>query len=198
MRRDTWTPRGQAPPDRPALKPYRGKPAVRNFREDNGDVGIIRSPVRAIVLPRPTHTGSESCGATREGDVEALNGGTRAPGIQPRKKLPPGRRRRKEKRKAASGAPIWRRAPESRAGQSPVRILRKERVLEGGLRHDPLIAVKGGPETDSQAHGCRPSASRSRARRREGQEAGAEFGLARSENANYTTACRRGQRADRL
>ena len=34
-----------------ALKPYRGKPAVRNFREGDGNVGIIRSPVRAITLP---------------------------------------------------------------------------------------------------------------------------------------------------
>jgi hypothetical protein len=42
---------GQAPSDRPALKPYWGKPAVRNFRGDDGDVGIIRSPVRAIALP---------------------------------------------------------------------------------------------------------------------------------------------------
>jgi hypothetical protein len=42
---------GKAAPDIPALKPYRGKPAVRNFREDDGNVGIIRSPVRAIVLP---------------------------------------------------------------------------------------------------------------------------------------------------
>ena len=50
-RRDTWTPHGQAPLDRSALKPYRGKPAVRNFRGDDGDVGIIRSPVRAIALP---------------------------------------------------------------------------------------------------------------------------------------------------
>jgi hypothetical protein len=33
------------------LEPYWGKPAVRNLREDNGNVGIIRSPVRAIVLP---------------------------------------------------------------------------------------------------------------------------------------------------
>jgi hypothetical protein len=33
------------------LKPYRGKLAVRNFRGDDGNVGIIRSPVRAIVLP---------------------------------------------------------------------------------------------------------------------------------------------------
>ena len=40
----------KAPSDRLALKPYRGKPAVRNFRGDDGNVGIIRSPVRAIVL----------------------------------------------------------------------------------------------------------------------------------------------------
>jgi hypothetical protein len=33
------------------LKPYWGKPAVRNFRGDDGNVGIMRSPVRAIVLP---------------------------------------------------------------------------------------------------------------------------------------------------
>src|SRR6266508_1131507 len=32
------------------LKPYWGKPAVRNFRGGDGDVGIIRSPVRAIAL----------------------------------------------------------------------------------------------------------------------------------------------------
>ena len=34
-----------------ALKPYWGKPTVRNFREGDGDVGIIRSSVRAITLP---------------------------------------------------------------------------------------------------------------------------------------------------
>jgi hypothetical protein len=33
------------------LKPYRGKPAVRNFRGGDGNVGIIRSPLRAIALP---------------------------------------------------------------------------------------------------------------------------------------------------
>ena len=43
----------KALPEMSALKPYRGKPAVRNFRGDDGDVGIIRSPVRAIVLPDP-------------------------------------------------------------------------------------------------------------------------------------------------
>ena len=42
---------GKAPSDSPALKPYRGKPALRNFRGGNGNVGIIRSPVRAIALP---------------------------------------------------------------------------------------------------------------------------------------------------
>ena len=42
---------GQVSADRLALKPYWGKPAVRNFREGDGDVGIIRSPLRAITLP---------------------------------------------------------------------------------------------------------------------------------------------------
>ena len=42
---------GKALSDIPALKPYRGKLAVRNFRGGNGNVGIIRSPVRAIALP---------------------------------------------------------------------------------------------------------------------------------------------------
>jgi hypothetical protein len=34
-----------------AFKPYWGKPTVRDFRGGDGNVGIIRSPVRAIVLP---------------------------------------------------------------------------------------------------------------------------------------------------
>ena len=42
---------GKAASESPALKPYRGKPAVRNFRGGDGNVGIIRSPVRAIALP---------------------------------------------------------------------------------------------------------------------------------------------------
>jgi hypothetical protein len=54
---------GQARPDRLALKPYWGKPAVRNFREGDGNVGIIRSPVRAIALPDlRTTEGLEGCG----------------------------------------------------------------------------------------------------------------------------------------
>src|SRR5580704_1757712 len=35
----------------PAFQPYWGKLAVRNDRGDRGNVGIIRSPVRASILP---------------------------------------------------------------------------------------------------------------------------------------------------
>src|SRR6516164_10690221 len=38
-------------PYMPAFQPYRGKPAVRNGREGRGNVGIIRSPIRASTLP---------------------------------------------------------------------------------------------------------------------------------------------------
>ena len=50
---------GKAPFDMPALKPYWGKPAVRNFRGDDGNVGIIRSPIRAIALPDNASVGSK-------------------------------------------------------------------------------------------------------------------------------------------
>src|SRR5262249_23876270 len=56
---------GKASSDSPALKPYRGKPAVRNFRGDDGNVGIIRSPVRAIVLPDSRHSVQSSGRPTR-------------------------------------------------------------------------------------------------------------------------------------
>ena len=56
------TPNGKALSDIPALKPYRGKPAVRNFREDDGNVGIIRSPLRAIVLPDRRSARTDLCG----------------------------------------------------------------------------------------------------------------------------------------
>ncbi len=45
------SPAGKAPPEMPAFQPYWGKPAVRNERGDRGDVGIIRSPVRASIPP---------------------------------------------------------------------------------------------------------------------------------------------------
>src|SRR6516225_8691497 len=44
---------GKAPFEMPSFQPYWGKPAVRNDRGDRGDVGIIRSPVRASILPDP-------------------------------------------------------------------------------------------------------------------------------------------------
>ena len=50
---------GKAPPAKPALKPYWGKPAVRDFRGSGGNVGIIRSPVRAIALPDNRHEAEE-------------------------------------------------------------------------------------------------------------------------------------------
>jgi hypothetical protein len=51
---------GQALSDSPALKPYWGKPVVRNFRGGDGNVGIMRSPVRAIALPDYRKGNSES------------------------------------------------------------------------------------------------------------------------------------------
>src|SRR6267378_855593 len=55
-REEAW--HGKALSDRPALKPYWGKPAVRNFREGNGNVGIIRSPLRAFALPDQSSSSS--------------------------------------------------------------------------------------------------------------------------------------------
>ena len=47
---------GKATSNIPALKPDWGKPTVRNFRGGDGNVGIIRSPVRAIASPDITPT----------------------------------------------------------------------------------------------------------------------------------------------
>ena len=41
----------KAPLGKPAFQPYWGKPAVRNDREDRGNGGIIRSPLRVSILP---------------------------------------------------------------------------------------------------------------------------------------------------
>ena len=53
---------GKASSDTPAFKPYRGKPAVRNFRGGDGNVGIIRSPVRAVALPDRQRARTDLCG----------------------------------------------------------------------------------------------------------------------------------------
>src|SRR3954449_11459480 len=66
---------GKAPPDRPAFQPYWGKPAVRNERGDRGNVGIIRSPVRASILPN-------SRGASN------LTGRSKCEPVKPRKASP--------------------------------------------------------------------------------------------------------------
>jgi hypothetical protein len=80
---------GKALSDIPALKPYWGKLAVRNFRGGDGNVGIIRSPVRAIALPDNRHEvknervlqersseppGPESCAATARDPAKRRQG----------------------------------------------------------------------------------------------------------------------------
>jgi hypothetical protein len=50
-RREELAVAGQAPSDMPAFQPDWRKSAVRNDRGDDGNVSIIRSLVRAIVLP---------------------------------------------------------------------------------------------------------------------------------------------------
>jgi hypothetical protein len=42
---------GKVASEIPALKPEWGKLTVRNFRGGDGNVGIIRSPIRGIALP---------------------------------------------------------------------------------------------------------------------------------------------------
>ena len=73
----TGTSTGKAPPERPALEPYWGKPAVRNLRGDDGNVGIIRSPVRAIVLPDRCTGGGASRGGGSPGSRPARRGSRR-------------------------------------------------------------------------------------------------------------------------
>jgi hypothetical protein len=72
-----WSVCGKVLPYMPAFQPYRGKPAVRNDRGDRGKVGIMRSPIRASILP--------DCGGRRAISVPTANAGRyrtdpRAPG----------------------------------------------------------------------------------------------------------------------
>ena len=41
----------KAPLGKPTFQPYWRKPAVQNDRENRGNVGTIRSPLRASILP---------------------------------------------------------------------------------------------------------------------------------------------------
>ena len=54
----------------PAFQPDRRKSAVRNDRGDDGNGGIIRSPIRAIVLPDRA-PGAEFVGPTQSGTTES-------------------------------------------------------------------------------------------------------------------------------
>ena len=63
-----------------------------------------------------THTGPESCGAAREGGVEALTGERAGRVFSRVRQLTPGRRRCKEKRKAHTGC-----TDIARCSKSPAR-----------------------------------------------------------------------------
>ena len=78
-----------------------------------------------------THIGPESCGAAREGGVEALTRERAGRVFSRVRHLTPGRRRCRRKRKAPSGAPISRGATESRAVRDPVHV-RKHLAREPG------------------------------------------------------------------
>src|SRR5713226_1741846 len=85
------------------------------------------------------------------GRRRSVDKGTCGPGIQPRKNFPPGRRRRKEMRKAPSGAPISRGVLESRAVRDPVHV-RKHLAWEPG---DPAFTPDGiclGTHREVQGH----------------------------------------------
>ena len=85
------------------------------------------------------------------GRRRSVDKGTCGPGIQPRKNIPPGRRRRKEMGKAPSGAPISRGVLESRAVRDPVHV-RKHLAWEPG---DPAFTPDGiclGTHREVQGH----------------------------------------------
>src|SRR5215510_7666278 len=73
----------------PSFQPYWGKPAVRNDRGDRGDVGIIRSPVRASILSERA-TSAPPCAGIREDVGEASAGGRAGQPLSRDRKLIPG------------------------------------------------------------------------------------------------------------
>jgi hypothetical protein len=94
-----------------------------------------------------THIGPESCGAARKGGVEALTGERAGRVLSRVRNFTPGRRRCKEKRKAPSGAPISRGAPESRAVRDPVHVRKTPRLGTGRSQ------VRPGPQLPWDASG---------------------------------------------
>ena len=78
-----------------------------------------------------TYIGPGSCGAARKSGVEALAGERAGQVLSRERSQTPGRRRCYLKRKAASGAPVSRGAPGSRAVEDPVHA-RKHLAREPG------------------------------------------------------------------
>jgi hypothetical protein len=85
--------------------------------------------------------GPESCGSAREDAAEALTGVRAGRVFSREKKLPPGCRRRKEKRKATSVASLTQEATEPRAVRDPVHV-RKHLAREPG---GPMFTCGDGP-----------------------------------------------------
>src|SRR6266478_3903194 len=87
------------------------------------------------------------------GRRRSVDKGMCGPGIQPRKKITPGRRRCRRKRKAPSGAPISRGATESRAVRDPEHVW-KHLAREPG---DPRVAQDSScPGTHREVQGRTP------------------------------------------
>lgn len=82
------------------------------------------------------HDGPESCVDVRKDSGEALTGVRTGRVFSRESRLPPGCRRRKERRKATSGVPLSRGTTEPRAVRDPVHV-RKHLAREPG---DPLFA----------------------------------------------------------
>src|ERR1700687_3550930 len=91
----------KAPLGQSAFQPYWGKLAVRNDRGDRGNVGIIRSPIRASILPDRLEHGRCSWFVAILSSIEkARTGFYRRPSLAPNFRFLAGLQ--------ASCAPLWR------------------------------------------------------------------------------------------
>src|ERR1700747_1716514 len=74
----------KAPLGQSAFQPYWGKLAVRNDRGDRGNVGIIRSPIRASILPDLEENARDGHQVKKiEIDIDALLHWCAARGLEP-------------------------------------------------------------------------------------------------------------------
>src|ERR1700682_5290542 len=64
----------KAPLGQPAFQPYWGKLAVRNDRGDRGNVGIIRSPIRASILPDHSGLAERKDAAEQQSVIDSTYG----------------------------------------------------------------------------------------------------------------------------